>query len=246
MSERFLPPITDGHQLFEATVDLAGIEHRREDVLAFIDGREHQLEFVREPDNPADANAIAVYGLSKGLLFSQRRKIGYVPADVAAHIARCGVFEVLRPRLRSLYVSDGGFCLVQFDITGPTTEHERYSGARVQAIVGSAVQDGRFLIPRDNVEKNMLGQACERSGETDKAIACCEACIGKGRFDGSFPYDRLLAIYRKQGRRKDELRVLRKAVRLFDRVATEGRSDGPSKAQQYRGRLTKLETNEEA
>ncbi|WP_090675914.1 tetratricopeptide repeat protein [Paenibacillus tianmuensis] len=44
-----------------------------------------------------------------------------------------------------------------------------------------------------------------------------EENLEKG-FDGSFPYDRLSIIYRRQGKFADEIRILEKAISVFEKV----------------------------
>lgn len=80
---------TDWSILREVTI--RGTRHRKARCLAFIiafkeadrRGAPYGIEVEREPDNPADRNAIAVYGV----LGPERHQLGYVPADVAAEIA---------------------------------------------------------------------------------------------------------------------------------------------------------------
>ena len=52
------------------------------------------------------------------------------------------------------------------------------------------------------------------NGDIDRAITLYEKNIKKGLAD-SFPFDRLLVIYRKQKRYKDELRVINKGIEVF-------------------------------
>lgn len=72
--------------------------------------------------------------------------------------------------------------------------------------------------------RNILGNVLERTRRVDEAIAVYEANVAEG-FTGSYPYERLAAIYRRQGRRDDELRVLGQAVAVVERELARGRSD---------------------
>lgn len=80
----------------------------------------------------------------------------------------------------------------------------------------------------------------EKAGETAQAIALYESNVAEG-FDGSHPYDRLAVLYHRVGRRDDEIRVLRRAIAVFERVAKSGRTDGQPKLERCQQRLSKLE-----
>lgn len=130
VSKRFLPPIPEGHQLFDG-FEVSGMQHRLPAAIAFIKGKDHQLKLVREPRNKFDPNAIAVYGISKGLFFGKERHIGYVPAESAARIVASGLLSVLKPRLRNIYLSDRNFALVEMDISGPKTHIKAFRSVEV-------------------------------------------------------------------------------------------------------------------
>lgn len=55
-----------------------------ENVAAFVGGKERQVRLVREPDNPVDPNAIAVYGAWTSEGGDRSGRLGYLPAAVAA------------------------------------------------------------------------------------------------------------------------------------------------------------------
>jgi tetratricopeptide (TPR) repeat protein len=66
----------------------------------------------------------------------------------------------------------------------------------------------------EEVANNQSASEAEASGDLDRAITLYEKNIKKGLPD-SFPFDRLLIIYRKQKRYKDELRVINKGIEVF-------------------------------
>jgi tetratricopeptide (TPR) repeat protein len=89
------------------------------------------------------------------------------------------------------------------------------------------------------VDRNLLGQELERSGDLPTAIALYEANARDG-FDGNFPYDRLAVIYRKQGKLDDEIRILRRAIEVFS--AYRGpRTDIQPKLATFERRLERAE-----
>jgi tetratricopeptide (TPR) repeat protein len=94
-------------------------------------------------------------------------------------------------------------------------------------------------IPSSDTDKMSMGKEFEKEGELEKACACYEACL-KNRFDGNAPYDRLIIIYRKLNRPKDVERVVKKAISVFEKVASQGRSDGPKKLEKFNLQLEKM------
>ena len=84
----------------------------------------------------------------------------------------------------------------------------------------------------------MLGSAYEKSGRLEQAIACFEASITDSDA-GSYPFDRLLAIYNKQKRVADELRVAEAAVAAYQKRVTSGCNEQP-KLLKYQTRLARL------
>jgi len=240
ISKRFLPPVPDDCQIFWGDVEVAGIQNYRSDAVTFIKGKDPQIHLKTDPRNRHDPNAIAVYGSFKGLFGRKTRMLGFVPAEIARVIAEENLSAVIQPRLRNLYSGDHDFAIVQFDLLGPKNRHKEVKQRAAQKEVESATKNGELDIPRSNVDKNLLGMSCEKAGKLDHAILCYEACI-RNSFDGNHPYDRLLAIYRKQKDYENELRVVRKAIKVFEKVSGAGRSDGHRKLEKYQKRLQKMQ-----
>jgi hypothetical protein len=74
------------------------------------------------------------------------------------------------------------------------------------------------------VARNILGNLLERTRRVDAAVEAYEANILEG-FIGSYPYERLAAIYRRRQQPDDELRVLRRAVAVVERELASGRPE---------------------
>ena len=64
------------------------------------------------------------------------------------------------------------------------------------------------------------GAAAEAEGNTKLAVELYENSIKKGIAD-PFPFDRLLVIYRKQRKFKDELRVILRGIEVFNEQLEE-------------------------
>ena len=71
---------------------------------------------------------------------------------------------------------------------------------------------------KSEADLNLIGQQWEKEGKTEEAAVLYEINL-LNNFDGSFPYDRLAIIYRKQKNKDDEIRVLEKAVYVFENLA---------------------------
>jgi hypothetical protein len=88
------------------------------------------------------------------------------------------------------------------------------------------------------VQRNLRGIELEKSGRVDDAVQLYEENI-RERFEGNHPYDRLAIIYRKRKQIDDEIRVLQKAIWVFENVVHKGRVDRLPKLKRFRTRLEK-------
>lgn len=88
------------------------------------------------------------------------------------------------------------------------------------------------------VNRNLKGKKLENSGKISQAIKLYETNIEEG-FDGNHPYDRLAILYRKARMFDHEIRVLTKAVEVFESVVKRGRADGRPKLEKFKIRLEK-------
>ncbi len=87
------------------------------------------------------------------------------------------------------------------------------------------------------VERNLRGIELEKSGREDEAVRLYEENV-KENSVGNHPYDRLAIIYRKRMQVDEEIRVLEKAIWVFD-VLYQGRGDGLPKLGKFKRRLEK-------
>lgn len=90
------------------------------------------------------------------------------------------------------------------------------------------------------VDRNLKGIELEKGGRVDEAIKLYEMNINEN-FDGNHPYDRLAIIYRKRKQFDEEVRVLEKAIEVFEEVVSKGRQDGPPKLKRFKERLEKAQ-----
>lgn len=86
------------------------------------------------------------------------------------------------------------------------------------------------------VKRNLKGIELEKTGQVDLAIQLYEDNI-KENFEGNHPYDRLAIIYRKKNQINDEIRVLEKAIWVFETIVDKRRPDKLPKLKKFRKRL---------
>lgn len=90
-------------------------------------------------------------------------------------------------------------------------------------------------------ERNNEASQLEKAGETARAIALYEINAAED-FDGNGPYERLADLYRESGRREDEIRILKRAIQVFQTIVGRGRSDGQRKLNRFQQRLSGVES----
>jgi tetratricopeptide (TPR) repeat protein len=93
------------------------------------------------------------------------------------------------------------------------------------------------------VARNLRAIELEKAGRVDEAIELFEENV-KDNFDGDLPYDRLGWIYRRRGLTHEEIRVLEKAIWVFENLVHEGRADRLPKLWRFRERLAKAKGDE--
>jgi len=93
-------------------------------------------------------------------------------------------------------------------------------------------------IENNMINRNLKGRELEKECKIDEAIELYEKNI-KEEFDGNYPYERLAIIYSKKGLLEDEIRVLEKAVWVFENIVYKNRSDRLPKTDRFKKRLEK-------
>ncbi len=87
-------------------------------------------------------------------------------------------------------------------------------------------------------ERNIKGIELEKLGKVEEAVKFYEKNIEEN-FDGNHPYDRLAIIYRKKKDIRNEIRVLEKAIYVFENIVYSKRSDRLPKLSKFKIRLEK-------
>jgi tetratricopeptide (TPR) repeat protein len=71
-----------------------------------------------------------------------------------------------------------------------------------------------FELAKRTADRNEAAREAESNEEVDKAIKLYEENI-KEAFPDPYAFDRLMVLYRKQKKYKDELRVINRAIKVF-------------------------------
>jgi hypothetical protein len=103
-----------------ATNKYSGIEFVRQ-----LKPKESTLELVREPTNPVDENAIAVFG--KPNSNAVRLHIGYLPSDLAGDIAAEYSSDLpMEPELRRVGIIEGeNACFMAINVIVPSAQERK-------------------------------------------------------------------------------------------------------------------------
>ncbi len=91
---------------------------------------------------------------------------------------------------------------------------------------------------QEQVQRNLRGSRLEKLGRVDEAIRLYEANVQEN-FDGSHPYNRLAVIYRRRKQLADEIRVLEKAIWVYENIVHKQRGDRQLKLEIFNKRLQK-------
>ncbi|MFC7062746.1 tetratricopeptide repeat protein [Halobacillus seohaensis] len=97
----------------------------------------------------------------------------------------------------------------------------------------------QLKIPKDIVDRNLKGRELEKEGYVDNAIEFYEKNVEE-RCEGNHPYDRLAIIYRRRKQYDEEIRVLKRAIDVFQSLESSSpRQDVSPKLQKFQERLEK-------
>jgi tetratricopeptide (TPR) repeat protein len=94
-------------------------------------------------------------------------------------------------------------------------------------------------------ERNLKGAEFEKTGNIEEAIELYEENVTEG-FKGNHPYDRLANIYKNNLDLDNEIRVLEKAIMVYEKITVEDRLEGLPKLFRFKNRLEKaIETKKQ-
>jgi len=200
-----LPPLQDGFQIYHERLEIAGIHHYKEGALNFIKKDNQWLEFEREYNNVYDDNAIRILGCWKGIFGIKKVTLGYVPRDIARHIAQTKSFDKVKPRLLKTYLGSSGYVEVLFQIIGPKEHALEYKQAAIDP-------NGHYT-----AQVNLI-KYYKQQKMYDKAIHLLMYCVEETEKEariknwGVAPwyYEQLAIIYHKLKRYDEEIQILQR------------------------------------
>lgn len=129
---------------------------------------------------------------------------------------------------------------LESNVITPGEARERFQKISLSIPFGERKAFHEYLREADGVLGKMIadGIESEKAGKIDEAISAYEESI-ENKCDGSHPYNRLAIIYRKRKQYDEEIRVLEKAILVFDNIVSKKRADRHPKLEKFRIRLEK-------
>jgi tetratricopeptide (TPR) repeat protein len=91
------------------------------------------------------------------------------------------------------------------------------------------------------VQRYNMAEELKKTGETETAIALYEINVTEG-CDAPASYENLADLFHEAERREDEIRILRRAVQVFEEVVRPGRGHGQTQLDSFRLRLAGVES----
>jgi hypothetical protein len=128
-SQRYKVAIPNGYKIFFSEMEVAGLNYRMDDFIKLCRSKKAEIDMVPEPRNTHDKNAIKVIAIIKGIFWDKKLHLGYVPRDVAKRIADTGVIDIIKIRLKEIWLGDRGGAKVVFDLVGPKNQYDKISNA---------------------------------------------------------------------------------------------------------------------
>jgi len=213
-------------------VKVAGISQpdTTKNAIAFICGSQRSVNMKKEPDNPIDPKAIKINGSWKANNKNFSGKLGYLPAEITEELMKADSEFAYGVTLDAMFIPH--------EIKGVGVRISIWAPRAKKKEVKDKPFDATIKVPDDPVERNLFGKELEDEGLIFNAIACYQANVNE-RFDGSFPYERLAIIFRKQKEYSKEIEVLNVAISVFEKDVNEQRSDRDSKLSRFRERRDK-------
>ena len=128
---KFKPNIPNGWETYTTGFQVAAVGIYRDNAkVAFENNPMPIIALEREPDNEYDSNAIMV-SVPKSikllwiLNYKTELQVGYIPATLAKLMVRYDLDQIVKARIRTLYVDDKGYvnCVI-IDLIGPSKHYD--------------------------------------------------------------------------------------------------------------------------
>ena len=243
-SQKFNDIDIKNYKILYKDINVVGGWYRKENVNEFANSikniEEPELDIVleKELDNQYDRNAIKVNAVYK--LGDEIRKmhIGYLSRKIAYELKdiddlKASIVNLDRLQYNdttiNIWVNENEYTKIIEDRELKLRQQEEYNKEIEKIQEKSKIA----------YEYNQLAMKLEKNGDIDGAIENYEKCI-ELKFEGNYPYDILSILYRKIKDYDNEIRVLNKAIELFEFLdkATQ-RIDTLSKLEKFKTRLNR-------
>lgn len=119
---------------------------------------------------------------------------------------------------------------------GNPKKEKKYERLKREAIGDEAYE--RQKKSEEQTKVCLVGVEFEKAGKIDEAMKLYEQIVEEN-FLGNHPYDRLAIVYRRRGQFDEEIRVLEKAIWVFENIVHKMRGDRIPKLERFKQRLEK-------
>lgn len=187
-------PLPAGYRIFFELAEVQGVQFRRSAAKTLCKAKTPAISWRRDPQNPHDPNAIALFGAWKGWFREMTAHIGYVDRELASLLAGADLNVVL-PRLHKTYLGEGDYVEITYQVIGP------------------ADLFGDYCSPRSSFE---AADALRKSGNNTAAEQALTFEIARTEIEdrqkawgvAPAPYLALAKLYRSEKRYADEVSIL--------------------------------------
>ena len=200
-------------------------ENRQDFVEKFIFGKDRKVILQKEPDNIYDANAIKVIGSCNYHGEFITGDMGYLSRQTARQLKDC---NSICATINYLNYPDKVVLNIHLD----NNEFSIYEKYKLK-------YEEMKSFDKLSYHENLKGMEYEKDKNIEKAIEHYEKSINYN-FSGSHPYNRLAILYRKNKDYDNEIRVLRKAIEIYEVIEKVAQNESQNiKLDKFRERLDK-------
>lgn len=218
-----------GYHKFLDYEKVVGVTFENRDILVekFINGSNRKITLIKDPLNEYDPFAIKVMGSCNYNGKFEDGQLGFLDKNIARKL---NPYENIKATVNA--VSHPNKIRIDIWVLESDYENIKELNKRLKQISKNEKSIYEYIDKGSNFEydKNI-----------DKAIEFFEKAIALD-CDGNYPYDRLAILYRKKKDYENEIRVLTKAIEVFEFLGkVSPRTDIYPKLDKFKERLSKAE-----
>lgn len=219
----------EGYHKFLEYEKVVGVTFDDRDILVekFINGSNRKITLSKDPLNEYDPFAIKVMGSCSYNGISETGQLGFLEKNISRKLSN---FNDIKATVNAIAHPNK----IRLDIWVTSDEYEQIK----------PLEDiYKDIQKNDSKISKLIDKASkfEDDKNIDKAIEYYEKAIALNS-DGNYPYDRLAILYRKNKDYDNEIRVLNKAIEVFELLGKiSQRGDIYPKLDKFKERLSKSE-----